>query len=152
MLLFGGVHEDSNAPHSELLCVDLETYHWWVLKVGGGDVIGRAYAAMCSVDQRVYIFGGAEDQDAVTQAPSFCVSEYNPDRNEWTWLVRDQAYPGHVPHDVCPWWCSASLCWEENTLATWMLGRRRGVWHCLRIGPLAYCLPFILLVGGQIFS
>jgi len=101
MLLFGGVHEDSNAPHSELLCVDLETYHWWVLKVGGGDVIGRAYAAMCSVDQRVYIFGGAEDQDAVTQAPSFCVSEYNPDRNEWTWLVRDQAYPGHVPHDVC---------------------------------------------------
>lgn len=97
MLVFGG--RKNNSLKTDLIAVNLESLVWFYITVEGGPIVARMSASMVTVKDHIYIFGGLASQakNAYITLNTFCVAEHTNQDQKWRWIVRDQAYPEHIP-------------------------------------------------------
>jgi hypothetical protein len=96
--IFGGRY-NTDKISSDLIAIDVDDLEWRIVHVDGGPVTPRRAAEMTVIGNKLYIFGGdkgfsCNDNDVLN---SFSLAEYCCDTDRWTWVVRDEPYPDHVP-------------------------------------------------------
>ncbi|KAF5373403.1 hypothetical protein D9615_009511 [Tricholomella constricta] len=96
ILLFGGysgLPEDAaSVPTSRLCIVNLDTFKWWDVDVPA-DLTPRLSARLVFVEDELYVFGG--QGRAVRN--TYSMARFDNRTHRWTWVVKDKAYPAHVP-------------------------------------------------------
>ncbi|KAG6901536.1 hypothetical protein C0995_010774 [Termitomyces sp. Mi166 len=70
-----------------MICPDI--LKWWKVDILN-DVAPRTNAKMRFVDGRLYVFGGLGHE-------LFDIAEFDDGTEKWTWVVRDEPYPPHIP-------------------------------------------------------
>ncbi|KAG6856182.1 hypothetical protein H0H87_006777 [Tephrocybe sp. NHM501043] len=88
ILLFGGTGANG-AMTSDLFLICLDMSKWWKVDIPD-EVSSRVHAKMAFVENRLYIFGGRGHE-------SYCIANYDTESDKWSWVVRDEPYPSHVP-------------------------------------------------------
>ncbi|KAJ7241720.1 hypothetical protein B0H12DRAFT_1133479 [Mycena haematopus] len=91
LLLFGGQvngldPEALGEVSNEMIAIDVDHLKWWVIDVAGGPVTARVEAGLI-------IVGCVNEQLQTTESYSIA----SVGNNNWTWNVRDEPYPSHVP-------------------------------------------------------
>ena len=95
--IFGGRDIANERISSDLIAIDVDKLEWWVVHIDGGPIAPRRAADMTVIGNKLYIFGGDnEDDDNLLE--SFSIAEYCDKTDRWTWVVRDEPYPDHVPY------------------------------------------------------
>ncbi|KAJ7030594.1 hypothetical protein C8F04DRAFT_1236417 [Mycena alexandri] len=101
LFIFGGQvngtdENDLGEISSELIAIDVDSLKWWVVDVAGGGVAPRRESSLVVVKDQLFIFGGrtqADGQFESTESYSICTLR----AGQWTWDVRDEPYPDHMP-------------------------------------------------------
>lgn len=101
LLLFGGQvnglkPDDLGEVSNELIAIDVDHLKWWVVDVAGGPIASRVEARLIVVDDQLFIFGGKTSAgEQLESNESYSVASFA--NYHWTWDVRDEPYPAHVP-------------------------------------------------------
>lgn len=89
-MIFGGYDQAKSELSAGLIAVDLDRLSWWWVRLEGPPVISRFSPTMVAIKNRLFIFGGLQD-DLVLR--SYSIAEYAD--GAWRWTVRDHpaCYP-----------------------------------------------------------
>jgi len=92
LMIFGGYDRAKSELSSSLIAVDVDCLSWWWVRPEGPPVISRFSPTMVAVKNRLYIFGGLQD-DVVLR--SYSIIEYADGDGAWRWIERDHhaCYP-----------------------------------------------------------
>lgn len=90
LMLFGGYDQATSETSSSLIAVDVDRLSWWWVRPQGVPVISRFSPTMVAIKNRLYIFGGLQN-DVVLK--SYSIIEYAD--GAWQWIERDRhaCYP-----------------------------------------------------------
>ncbi|KAJ7720805.1 hypothetical protein B0H16DRAFT_1603945 [Mycena metata] len=116
LFIFGGQvngtdRNDRGEVSSELIAIDVDRLRWWVVDVAGGAVAPRLQSTLVVVKDQLLIFGGktyVDGQFESIESYSVCTLE----GGQWTWDVRDEHYPDHVP--LLGFCCDAVVVEDDN--------------------------------------
>jgi hypothetical protein len=90
LMLFGGYDHTKSKRSSSLIAIDVDCHSWWWVRPEGIPVISRLSPTMVAIKNRLYIFGGLQDEVVLK---SYSIIEYAD--GAWRWIERDRhaCYP-----------------------------------------------------------
>ncbi|KAJ7023448.1 hypothetical protein C8F04DRAFT_1401706 [Mycena alexandri] len=99
LIIFGGYNTTTLSAMSDLIAVDLDLLTWWFVDIQGAPIRPRMSAAIVSVDNRLFIFGGRDQFDDETPPiRTYSIAEYfSQTQTPWTWRVTDVPFPPDLP-------------------------------------------------------
>ena len=89
-MIFGGYDQAKSELSAGLIAVDLDRLSWWWVRLEGPPVISRFSPTMVAIKNRLYVFGGLQDNVVLK---SYSIIEYAD--GAWRWVERDRhaCYP-----------------------------------------------------------
>lgn len=105
LMVFGGYDQAKSKRSSSLIAIDVDRHSWWWVRPEGIPVISRFSPTMVAIKNRLYIFGGLQD-DVILK--SYSIIEYAD--GAWRWVERDRhaCYPDGSELPLWPFALSAS--------------------------------------------
>ena len=89
LIVFGGVHEESRETVNTLALLDTPTMSWHVVDAGGWVPSSRVGNALCSLDGRLYLFGGLD-----SSGPTQTFANYEASAMVWEAPQLEGVAPG----------------------------------------------------------
>ena len=84
-MVFGGYDQAKSKRSSSLIAIDVDRHSWWWVRPEGVPVISRFSPTMVAIKNRLYIFGGLQDNVVLK---SYSIIEYAD--GAWRWVERDR--------------------------------------------------------------